>query len=235
MSTGTIPTDKGKLLIQDTGKSNVYNMMCIENSNDAFSSESMEADTSDDISLELSLSLSYGVGECSDHHNLNSLNKKFNGELTLTLFNKRQTIGNSEFSTDRNKTNRVKIEAKLRHHAHDDPWCIKKQLYKSDLRNLSRLLLPSELVESHVLLHWNADQLAQIQQGLPILAWDCDTNIQHYKKYKRWTNRANVLIKNWTTDFVKGRNLKLSDEIGPYWDIHNLRYKFSVLNRALNH
>ncbi|MBA0642463.1 hypothetical protein Goklo_026844, partial [Gossypium klotzschianum] len=112
-------------------------MMCIENSNDAFSSESMEADTSDDILLE---------------------------ELTLTLFNKRQTIGNSKFSTDRNKRNRVKIETELRHHAHDDPWCIKKQLYKSDLRNLSRLLLPSELVESHVLLHWNADQLAQIRQ-----------------------------------------------------------------------
>ncbi|MBA0792983.1 hypothetical protein Gohar_017423 [Gossypium harknessii] len=163
MSAGIITTDKGKLLIQDTGKSTVYNMMCIENSNDAFSSESMEADTSDDISLELSLSLSYEVGECSNHHNLNSLSKKFNGVLTLTLFNKRQTIGNSEFSTDRNKRNRVKIETELRHHAHDDPWCIKKQLYKSDLRNLSRLLLPSELVESHVLLHWNADQLAQIQ------------------------------------------------------------------------
>ncbi|MBA0580968.1 hypothetical protein Gorai_023165 [Gossypium raimondii] len=155
----------------------------------------MEADTSDDISLELSLSLSYGVGECSDHHNLNSLNKKFNGELTLTLFNKRQTIGNSEFSTDRNKRNRVNIETELRHHAHDDPWCIKKQLYKSDLRNLSRLLLPSELVESHVLLHSNADQLAQIQQGLPVLVWDWDTNTQHYMKFKQWNKGVNVLKK----------------------------------------
>ncbi|TYH03523.1 hypothetical protein ES288_A09G225900v1 [Gossypium darwinii] len=229
MSIGITPIDKGKLPMQDIRKSDVCNM---ENSSGAFSSELMEGYTNDNVPLELSLSLSFGVGECSYHHNLNNLNKTINGELPLTLFNKRQTIENPEFPSGRNKRNRVEIEIERRHHAPDDPWCIKKQLYKSDLGNLSRLILPSELVESHVLPHWNADQLAQIQQGLPVFVWDCDTNTQHYMKFKRWSKGANVLIKNWTSDFGKRRNLKLGDEIGLYWDIHNSRFNFSVLNRA---
>ncbi|KAK8337917.1 hypothetical protein V6Z11_A09G220100 [Gossypium hirsutum] len=229
MSIGITPIEKGKLPMQDIRKSDVCNM---ENSSGAFSSELMEGYTNDNVPLELSLSLSFGVGECSYHHNLNNLNKTINGELPLTLFNKRQTIENPEFPSGRNKRNRVEIEIERRHHAPDDPWCIKKQLYKSDLGNLSRLILPSELVESHVLPHWNADQLAQIQQGLPVFVWDCDTNTQHYMKFKRWSKGANVLIKNWTSDFGKRRNLKLGDEIGLYWDIHNSRFNFSVLNRA---
>ncbi|MBA0830602.1 hypothetical protein Goarm_015124 [Gossypium armourianum] len=232
MSIRITPIDKEKLPMQDIRKSDARNMMCMEDSRSAFSSELMEGYSSDNVPLELSLSLSFGVGECSYHHNLNSLNKTINGELPLTLFNKRQTIENPEFPTGRNKRNRVEIEIERRHHAPDDPWCIKKQLYNSDLGNLSRLILPSELVESHVLPHWNADQLAQIQQGLPVFVWDCDTNTQHYMKFKRWGKGANVLIKNWTTDFVKRRNLKLGDEIGLYWDIHNSRFNFSVLNRA---
>ncbi|KAK8314585.1 hypothetical protein V6Z11_D01G180100 [Gossypium hirsutum] len=160
MSTKTTLADKEKLLIEDRRKLDVCKMMCIENSSGAILSEPMEANISDNVSLELSLSLSYGVDEYSDHHNLNSLNKKINEEHTLTLFNKRQTIGNSKFSTDKNKRNRVEIETELGHYAHDNPWCIKKQLYKIDLRNLSRLLLPTELVESHVLLYRNTDQLA---------------------------------------------------------------------------
>ncbi|MBA0642460.1 hypothetical protein Goklo_026842 [Gossypium klotzschianum] len=136
MSTKTTLAGKEKLLIEDKRKLDVCNMMCIENSSGAILLEPMEANISDNVSLE---------------------------EHTLTLFNKRQTIGNSKFSTDKNKRNRVEIETELGHYAHDNPWCIKKQLYKIDLRNLSRLLLPSELVESRVLLYRNTDQLAQIQ------------------------------------------------------------------------
>lgn len=107
--------------------------------------------------------------------------------------------------------------------------------YKSDLGNMSRLILPSELVESNVLLHWNAGQLAQIDGGLPVLIWNCNTNTEHEMQHKRWNNGANVLIKNWIARFVKRRELKQGNEIDICWDIVKSRFNFSVLNRALRH
>lgn len=71
--------------------------MCMKNNSDAFSLEPMEVDTNDDIPLDLSLSLSYEDSECSYRQNLNSLNKKINGELTLTLFNKNKQWGTQNF------------------------------------------------------------------------------------------------------------------------------------------
>ncbi|KAK8331098.1 hypothetical protein V6Z11_A10G052000 [Gossypium hirsutum] len=163
------------------------------------------------------------VGERNNHHKL-----KINEALTLATTSdkftskKRQTMGKL---TNGNKRNKVEIPTEVRHH--DDPWCIKKKLYTSDLGNMSRLILPSELVESRILSHWNTDQLAQIEEGLPVLIWDCDTRTEHEMKFKRWKNGANVLIKNWITQFVKRRELKQGDEIEEKYD----RFAFPICIR----
>ncbi|KAK5842554.1 hypothetical protein PVK06_004926 [Gossypium arboreum] len=144
------------------------------------------------------------TGGCSNNHKL-----KINDALTLATTSdnftskKKQTMGKP---TNRNNRNKVEIVTKVR--LHGDPWCIKKKLDKNDLRNMSRLILPLELVESYILSHWNIDQLAQIEEGLPVLILDCNTHTEHEIKFKRWNNGANVLIKNWITQFVKRKELK---------------------------
>ncbi|KAH1048312.1 hypothetical protein J1N35_039096 [Gossypium stocksii] len=205
-------------------KLNINEALTLATTSDNFTSN---ADSSLEWSLSMNKPPGVEVGE-RNHHKL-----KINEALTLATTSdkftskKRQTMAKL---TNRNKRNKVEIPTEVRHH--DDPWCIKKKLYTSDLGNMSRLILPSELVESHILSHWHTDQLAQIEEGLPVLVWDCDTHTEHEMKFKRWKNGANVLIKNWITQFVKRRELKQGDEIGICWDIANSRFKFSVLNRA---
>ncbi|PPS03768.1 hypothetical protein GOBAR_AA16904 [Gossypium barbadense] len=206
-------------------KLNINEALTLATTSDYFTSN---ADSSLEWSLSMNKPPGVEVGERNNHHKL-----KINEALTLATTSdkftskKRQTMGKL---TNGNKRNKVEIPTEVRHH--DDPWCIKKKLYTSDLGNMSRLILPSELVESRILSHWNTDQLAQIEEGLPVLIWDCDTRTEHEMKFKRWKNGANVLIKNWITQFVKRRELKQGDEIGICWDIANSRFKFSVLNRA---
>ncbi|KAB2060883.1 hypothetical protein ES319_A10G049800v1 [Gossypium barbadense] len=206
-------------------KLNINEALTLATTSDNFTSN---ADSSLEWSLSMNKPPGVEVGERNNHHKL-----KINEALTLATTSdkftskKRQTMGKL---TNGNKRNKVEIPTEVRHH--DDPWCIKKKLYTSDLGNMSRLILPSELVESRILSHWNTDQLAQIEEGLPVLIWDCDTRTEHEMKFKRWKNGANVLIKNWITQFVKRRELKQGDEIGIFWDIANSRFKFSVLNRA---
>ncbi|TYI04933.1 hypothetical protein ES332_A10G053500v1 [Gossypium tomentosum] len=194
-------------------KLNINEALTLATTSDNFTSN---ADSSLEWSLSMNKPPGVEVGERNNHHKL-----KINEALTLATTSdkftskKRQTMGKL---TNGNKRNKVEIPTEVRHH--DDPWCIKKKLYTSDLGNMSRLILPSELVESRILWHWNTDQLAQIEEGLPVLIWDCDTRTEHEMKFKRWKNGANR------------RELKQGDEIGICWDIANSRFKFSVLNRA---
>ncbi|KAL4339515.1 hypothetical protein GQ457_08G002800 [Hibiscus cannabinus] len=109
------------------------------------------------------------------------------------------------------------------------PWCIKKKIVTSDLSDMSRLLLAKKLAESHILPHWDDERRAQIHTGVPVSVYDCDTNDEYAMDFKRWKNGAYVFIKKWIPNFVKRRDLKLGDEIGIYWDIHNSRFNFSVL------
>ncbi|XWS08154.1 hypothetical protein CRYUN_Cryun41cG0056000 [Craigia yunnanensis] len=125
----------------------------------------------------------------------------------------------------------VSTELRLGH----DPWSIKKQLSESDIGNMSRLILASECVESHVFPFWNDDELTKIKEELEVSVWDCDTKTEHELVFKQWNKRANVLIKNWVKDFVKRRELKLGDEIVLYWDTCNSTFKFTVLHRAASH
>ncbi|XWS33926.1 hypothetical protein CRYUN_Cryun22dG0124900 [Craigia yunnanensis] len=195
----------------------------------------------------------FEVEECSsqyqrEEHNVNNCPKVGGLSLQLNLgfddtrtSKKRERMENPsntrKVSSYRSKRNKVEKEEKSKAVVTElslgqDPWCIKKQLFESDLGNMSRLLLASEFVESHVFPFWNADQLTKIKEGLPVSVWDCDTKTEHELVFKQWNKGSHVLIKNWVKDFVKRRELKLGDEIGLYWDKCSSRFKFSVLNRA---
>ncbi|GMI96498.1 hypothetical protein HRI_003319100 [Hibiscus trionum] len=232
-------TDEEKQLIQYkessddeyTADLDVRDMTCMEKSSGASSPEAS------DISLELCLALRNSLGvEAGNHRNRNN-----NGGLTLALndgFNftcnkKRKRVESPNLSSNRNKRRRL-AEAEVRAGQEHDPWCIKKKLTTSDLSDMSRLLLPKKLVESHILPHWDAQWKQQIYKdtGLGVSVFDCDTNNDHALVFKRWKNGAYVFIQNWIPNFVSRRGLKLNDEIGLYWDIPNSRFNFSVLNRA---
>ncbi|XP_020203270.1 B3 domain-containing protein At2g33720 [Cajanus cajan] len=118
---------------------------------------------------------------------------------------------------------------------YDDPWKIKKELTKSDLGNLSRLLLSKELIEELVLpvLTLESQREAMNEKGTKISIWDVDTQSMHYLVFKFWSSsRSYVFIDNWTKDFVHRRGLKIRDEIGFHWDPYKNRFDFSILVRA---
>ncbi|CAL0331079.1 unnamed protein product [Lupinus luteus] len=99
---------------------------------------------------------------------------------------------------------------------YDDPWKIKKVLQKSDLGNMSRLLLSKDLAENLVLpmLDDDARRDAKTERGTKVSIWDVDTNSMHSLLFKRWgSSKSYVFIDKWVQDFVKRRHLKEGDEV----------------------
>jgi|UniRef100_A0A2N9J2U4 hypothetical protein len=116
-----------------------------------------------------------------------------------------------------------------------DPWVIKKRIEKSDIGNLSRLLLAADLVKKHIFSSWDATRIEAIKNGVRVTIWDCDTNSEHQLLFKQWpSNGSYVFVEKWTKEFVKRRGLNKGDEIGLYWDQSNSRFNFSILKRALS-
>ena len=118
---------------------------------------------------------------------------------------------------------------------YDDPWKIKKLLTKSDLGNLSRLLLPKKSIEDLVLpvLSVESKREAKTEEGTKITIWDVDTQSMHYLVFKFWvSSRSYVFIDNWTKEFVNRRSLQINDEIGFHWNSYKNQFDFSVLARA---
>ncbi|CAL0331080.1 unnamed protein product [Lupinus luteus] len=116
---------------------------------------------------------------------------------------------------------------------YDDPWKIKKVLQKSDIGNMSRLLLPKDLAENLVLPVLNADERrdAETERGTEVWIWDVDTNSMHSLLFKRWgSSKSYVFIDKWVQGFVKRRHLKEGDEIGFHWDPYNHQFAFTVLH-----
>ncbi|CAL0331081.1 unnamed protein product [Lupinus luteus] len=115
---------------------------------------------------------------------------------------------------------------------YDDPWKIKKVLQKSDIGNMSRLLLPKDLAENLVLPVLNADARrdAETERGTKLWIWDVDTNSMHSLLFKRWgSSKSYVFIDKWVQDFVKRRDLKAEDEVAFHWDPYNHHFAFTVL------
>ena len=127
--------------------------------------------------------------------------------------------------------NGVSLELKL---GLFDPWVIKKRIVFSDInRAKSRLLLPKNLVEKHILPQWDARRIENIKNGVQVSVWDCDTNSEHQLLFKQWSsNESYVFIESWNMEFVKRRGPNEADEIGLYWDQSNSRFSFSVLKQA---
>ncbi|KAI9199198.1 hypothetical protein LWI28_029244 [Acer negundo] len=89
-----------------------------------------------------------------------------------------------------------------------DPWKIKKTLTKSDLGDLSRLLIRTSCVETHV-LPFMGDAVKQV-----LYSKDGYTQSLHQLDFKYWpSSKSYVLTLNWKKDFVKRRNLKEKDQI----------------------
>ncbi|KAK1576225.1 hypothetical protein Q3G72_012025 [Acer saccharum] len=115
-----------------------------------------------------------------------------------------------------------------------DPWKIKKILTKSDLGDLSRLLMRTSCVETHVLPFMGFDAVKQVlhsKDGLRVGVWDYDTHSLHQLDFKKWpSSKSYVLTLNWSKDFVKRRNLKEKDQIALFWDLYASRFWFRVLH-----
>ncbi|KAJ6936238.1 hypothetical protein NC652_011080 [Populus alba x Populus x berolinensis] len=131
----------------------------------------------------------------------------------------------------------LKLSTHLSLYHYYDPFTIKKKMKPSDLGNLFWLLVPSDLVEKHILPFLNTDQIKQVNQetslGLKVRVWDMNTQSMHQLVFKRWsTSRSYIFNDGWTKDFVRRRNLVEGDEIGLYWDNYHSRFNLSVLSRA---
>ncbi|KAI9124961.1 hypothetical protein K1719_003577 [Acacia pycnantha] len=117
---------------------------------------------------------------------------------------------------------------------YDDPWKIKKVLTGTDVQgHHNRLLLPYDLVESLVCPVLTDEEKSKLDSGEGTEIKFCDVNDNmsvHSLLLKKWPSSGSyVLIRNWTGNFVKRRELKKGDEIGLQWDKFNHRFNFSVL------
>ncbi|KAK8560886.1 hypothetical protein V6N13_026321 [Hibiscus sabdariffa] len=207
MSTGMSKIDKGKLEEIHCKKSEGTTMSCMEMSRGAFPSEWSDSGTDGGISLQLFLS-----GD-----NMFTATFKIDKEKQVIVYKESvpnmMCMGKNSRALSQEPTDKW-VADQLRNGPSHDTWCIRKRLTVSDLSDMSRLLLASESVESHILSYWDEDRKAQNQKGLQVWVHDCDTNSEHAMVFKRWDNGAHVLINKWIPQFVKRGNLKLNDEIG---------------------
>ncbi|KAF8413117.1 hypothetical protein HHK36_001093 [Tetracentron sinense] len=129
---------------------------------------------------------------------------------------------------------RVGISLRLTLHV-NDPWKIRKKLTKSDLGQLSRFLLKTELVERHILRFWGADRIAEAMKlsGTQVKIHDLDTDSRHKLTFKRWSSSNSYIINNnWNVEFVTRRVLRKGDEIGLCWNYYSSYFSFSVLSNG---
>ncbi|KAI4347886.1 hypothetical protein L6164_008662 [Bauhinia variegata] len=183
-----------------------------------------------DVSTELSLSVSSTF--CDGQNNVKP----------LTTLKKRKSCPNPP----KNAVKRLRGSATNRKemrcgnfrdlNLNDDLWKIKKVLTGSDVGNLCRLLLATDLVEKLMLpfLGVEAQRDAEtLEKGIKIGFWDVDTKSMHYLILKHWiSSKSYVLIGGWNTGFVKRRCLKKGDEIGLRFDTYKHCFDFSILKRA---
>ncbi|XP_021901976.1 putative B3 domain-containing protein At1g78640 [Carica papaya] len=116
-----------------------------------------------------------------------------------------------------------------------DPWKIKKNLTRSDLGDLCRLLVKTSLIKNHVLSLLSEEIVTKVEstEGAKVNVLDQDTMTEHELVFKHWvSSKSYIFIGKWGKDFVRRRELREGDEIGLYWDNYTSRFIFHVLNRA---
>ncbi|KAM5582307.1 B3 domain-containing transcription factor ABI3-like [Rosa sericea] len=115
---------------------------------------------------------------------------------------------------------------------------IKKKLTPSDLGHLSRLLLPKDMVKSHILPNFDEDLVGRMESevGLEVTVFDEDRQKEYELIFKYLkSSRSYVFNGKWTHDFVKSLNLNKDDEIGLYLDTTpspKPKFHFSLLKLA---
>nr|XP_016469816.1 PREDICTED: uncharacterized protein LOC107792137 [Nicotiana tabacum] len=114
----------------------------------------------------------------------------------------------------------------------EEHWIIKK-LTKSDVNGSSRLLLPRQEVKTYVIPFLDEQKATDCQKlsGTDVYVWDLDTQSEYSLTLKKWATHSFQLIRNWTPNFVKRRNLKQDDVIALRWDRNNSRFCFRVPSR----
>ncbi|XP_050369394.1 uncharacterized protein LOC126787585 [Argentina anserina] len=152
----------------------------------------------------------------------------------------------AEHADDDKSLLRLTVETSDAQHCHDqrpvvrrsDPvmFNIKKKLTMSDIGNLCRLLVPKEMVQSHILPYLDEDMVHRTttEAGLEVTVFDEDRQ-REYELTLKYMNsmRSYVLNKNWAHDFVKLLKLHKDDEVGLYLDgttpSPKPKFHFSVL------
>nr|XP_016439321.1 PREDICTED: uncharacterized protein LOC107765209 [Nicotiana tabacum] len=116
--------------------------------------------------------------------------------------------------------------------AEEEHWIIKK-LTKSDVNGSSRLLLPRQEVKTYVIPFLDEQKATDCHKlsGTDVNVWDLDTQSEYSLTLKKWETHSFQLIRNWTPNFVKRRNLKQDDVIALRWDRNNSRFCFRVPSR----
>ncbi|KAG5592429.1 hypothetical protein H5410_042943 [Solanum commersonii] len=97
----------------------------------------------------------------------------------------------------------------------------REKLTRSDVNGASRLLLSRQDVNNYIL------PLC----GVDVTVFDMDTQTSHILTLKKWSTNSFHLVKAWTKDFVKRRNLKENDAISIRWEKSNSRFCFRVQMR----
>jgi hypothetical protein len=129
------------------------------------SKEYVFATKTHDESEEVSTELKLGYGTCIPQKRKATENLVNLSLSSTALGAKRMKLNSHE------GPNGVSLELKLG----IDPWVIKKRIKTSDIGDLSRLLLPADLVKKHILPLWNAERIEKIKDGVGVGVWDCDT------------------------------------------------------------
>ncbi|KAF7847452.1 hypothetical protein BT93_L2953 [Corymbia citriodora subsp. variegata] len=133
----------------------------------------------------------------------------------------------------RNRSSGVSTELVLH-----DPWKIKKKLTKSDLGDLSRLMLPMGCLEDYMfgLMRKEGNEMkrrVESREGMQVIMRDEDRGVEHQPVLRRWESSGSYVLNcGWIKHFVKGRGLEVGDEIGMFWDPDACKFYFTVLDRV---
>ncbi|KAK3430423.1 hypothetical protein EUGRSUZ_E02074 [Eucalyptus grandis] len=139
--------------------------------------------------------------------------------------------GASECEGEEERCGDVSTELVLRY----DPYKIKKTLTKSDLGQLSRLLIPRAGVATYVLPCMDEERArrAKSSEGAEVVVWDADTRSEHQLVFAYWASSGSYVLKGcWMKEFVQRRGLAEGDEIGICWDSIASKFHFSLLRKA---
>ncbi|MCD7471749.1 hypothetical protein HAX54_012414 [Datura stramonium] len=163
----------------------------------------------------------------------------FEGPISISKSGEEKFVPVKKFTVRKESVNdakrqRVIIQPVAAAAAREEGHWITKKLTKSDVNGASRLLLPRQEVKNYILPFLDEEKQAIICQdirGIDVTVLDLDTETEHNLTLKKWSTDSFQLVKAWTTEFVKRRNLKQDDVISIRWEKNNSRFCFRVQMR----